>query len=179
MMFLFEGREKLAKRPSWLDLLRSLIGASLSIALLIMLSHWSGHLWIMAPFGASCVLLYAAAQSPLAQPRNVIFGHLIAATVCLLMLKLFGSNTFSIAFAVGISICAMQYFRCIHPPAGANPLVILLTANTVHYDWSFLIFPVLSGAICLVLIAYWVNNFKNSNAWPHYALALKESKIKD
>lgn len=88
MMFLFEGREKLAKRPSWLDLLRSLIGASLSIALLIMLSHWSGHLWIMAPFGASCVLLYAAAQSPLAQPRNVIFGHLIAATVCLLMLKL-------------------------------------------------------------------------------------------
>lgn len=179
MMFLFEGREKLAKRPSLLDLLRSLIGASLSIALLMTLSHWSGHLWIMAPFGASCVLLYAAAQSPLAQPRNVIFGHLISATVGLIMLKLFGSNTWSIAFAVALAICAMQYLRCVHPPAGVNPLVILLTASTVHYNWGFLIFPVLSGAISLVLIAYLVNNFKNSNAWPHYALALKNSKLND
>ena len=70
----------------------------------------------------------------------------------------------------------MQSTRCIHPPAGANPLVILLTANTIHYDWSFLIFPVLVGAVLLVLIARFVNNIQNKQKWPSYALAITETK---
>ena len=70
----------------------------------------------------------------------------------------------------------MQSTRCIHPPAGANPLVILLTANTIHYDWSFLIFPVLVGAVSLVLIARFVNNIQTKQKWPNYALAITETK---
>ena len=84
----------------------------------------------------------------------------------------------SIAFAVGVAIALMQYFQCVHPPAGANPLVILLTANTIHYDWSFLLFPVLTGSVALVVIAYAVNNFKSNQPWPNYGLALFKSKIK-
>lgn len=61
----------------------------------------------MAPFGASCVILFAVSQSPLAQPRNVIFGHLIAAFVGLVFLKLFGSNVIIAALAVGIAIVSM------------------------------------------------------------------------
>lgn len=178
MRTLLEGKEKLAAKPKLADLLRSLIGASLSIAMLMLLSHWSGHLWIMAPFGASCVLLYAVSHSPLAQPRNVIFGHLVSAFVGLIFLKLFGAGIFSSAMAVAVAICMMQYLRCVHPPAGANPLVILLTAHVVTYDWYFLIFPVLLGSVLLVLIAYCVNNFKSDKAWPVYGLALWQSTDK-
>ncbi len=130
----------------------------------------------MAPFGATCVLLYAVSQSPLAQPRNVILGHFISALIGLLFLKLFGNSAFSIALSVGCAIAAMQFLRCIHPPAGANPLVILLTANTIEYHWSFLFFPVLLGAIALVLVAWPVNNLKSEKKWPIYGLALIHSK---
>lgn len=130
----------------------------------------------MAPFGATCVLLYAVSQSPLAQPRNVILGHFISALIGLLFLKFFGNSAFSIALSVGCAIAAMQFLRCIHPPAGANPLVILLTANTIEYHWSFLFFPVLLGAIALVLVAWPVNNLKSEKKWPIYGLALIHSK---
>ena len=171
MSILF-GREKLAPRPNYLEIFRALVGGTLSIFILLMLSEWSHNLWIMAPFGASCVILYAVSQSPLAQPRNVIFGHFISALVGLCFLKWFGTNLFSIAISVGVAIALMMYFRCVHPPAGANPLVILLTANTVQYDWIFLLFPVLTGSIALVVVAYFVNNFKSSQKWPSYGLAI-------
>ncbi|MEB3755074.1 HPP family protein [Acinetobacter sp. MD2(2019)] len=154
------NKQKSVPQPSCSEILKALFGGSLSIGLLLLLSQWSGHLWIMAPFGASCVLLYAAAQSPLAQPRNVILGHFITACIGLIFLKLLGVHVWSIALSVGCAIAMMQWLGCVHPPAGANPLVILLTANTIHYDGYFLIFPVLSGAVALVLIAKCVNNFK-------------------
>lgn len=177
-MSIFMGKEKLVPRPSYLDILRGLVGGTLSIFILLILSQISHHVFIMAPFGASCVILYAVSQSPLAQPRNVIFGHFISALVGLIFLKILGAGMLSIAFAVGVAIALMQYFQCVHPPAGANPLVILLTANTIHYDWSFLLFPVLTGSVALVVIAYAVNNFKSNQPWPNYGLALFKSKIK-
>ena len=144
---------KWAEYPQVSAALKSFLGGTVSIFTLLQLSQISGHLWIMAPFGASCVLLYAAASSPLAQPRNVILGHVIAACVGLVFLKFLSVTALSIAAAVGLAIALMQLFKCIHPPAGANPLVILLTAQHTAYDWDFLIFPVLSGAVLLVLIA--------------------------
>ena len=60
---------------------------------------------------------------------------------------------------MGVAIVAMQYFRSVYPPAGANPLVILLTAYKIDYDFTFLLFPVLSGSIILVVIVYLINNF--------------------
>ena len=73
---------------------------------------------------------------------------------------------------MGIAIVAMQYFRSVHPPAGANPLVILLTADKIDYDFTFLLFPVLSCAVILVAIAYIINNLFNKKNWPIYWLAL-------
>ena len=141
------------------DALRGFLGGTLSILLLLQLTHTTNHLWIMAPFGATCVLLYAAPSSPLAQPKNVILGHLIAATVGLVFLQFFVVQALTIAIAVGIAIALMQLLKCIHPPAGANPLLILLTSQQVDYDWSFLIFPVLLGAITLVLVAKFMDLF--------------------
>ncbi|MFQ1008502.1 HPP family protein [Gilliamella apicola] len=176
MKSFFFSKEKLPPKPKNIELLQSLIGGFVSILFLIGFSQLIHYTFIMAPFGASCVILFAVSQSPLAQPRNVIFGHLIAAFVGLVFLKLFGSNVIIAALAVGIAIVSMQYFRAVHPPAGANPLVILLTADKIDYDFSFLLFPVLSGSVILVMIAYLVNNLFNKTHWPIYWLALFNRK---
>ena len=176
MKSFFFSKEKLPTKPKNIELLQSLIGGFVSILCLIGLSHLTGYTYIMAPFGASCVILFAVSQSPLAQPRNVIFGHLISAFVGLVFLKLFGNDMIVAASAVGVAIVTMQYFRSVHPPAGANPLVILLTADKIDYDFTFLLFPVLSGAVILVAIAYITNNLFNKTQWPVYWLALFSSK---
>lgn len=135
------------------DLIKTLFGASLSILVLLYLTQLSHQLWIMAPFGATCVLLYAAAQSPLAQPKNVIVGHLVSAAIGLAFVHYLPINIITIALAVALAIVLMQLLGCVHPPAGANPLLILLSASSVHYGWDFLIFPVLTGTVLLVVIA--------------------------
>lgn len=176
MRALFAGKEKIPSASSKLDALRSLIGGTLSILVLLLLGKWTHNLFIMAPFGATCVLLYAASHSPLAQPRNIIFGHFISAFIGLLFLKVFGISILTMALSVGCAIAVMQLLQCVHPPAGANPLLILLTGNSIHYEWSFLIFPVLVGCISLVLIAQIVNNIKAKQKWPLYGLGLIHSK---
>lgn len=176
MNFLVNRAEKLPPSSPKTNLLRSLLGGTLAILVLEMLSQYTATHLIMAPFGATCVLLFAVSTSPLAQPRNVILGHFISAFVGLLFLKLFGISMFITALAVGVAIGLMQWLRCVHPPAGANPLVILLTANQVSYDWGFLLFPVLAGSISLVMIALVVNNIKAPVKWPNYWFALIKSK---
>jgi len=112
----------------------------------------------------------------LAQPRNIIFGHLISAFVGLFFLKFVGVSIFTIALSVGCAIALMQIFKSVHPSAGANPLVILLTASSIHYQWSFLIFPVLVGAVSLVSVAMLMNHIKASTKWPMYGLGILNSK---
>ncbi|WP_151778530.1 HPP family protein [Acinetobacter brisouii] len=135
------------------DLIKTLFGASLSILVLLYLPQLSHQLWIMAPFGATCVLLYAAAQSPLAQPKNVIVGHLVSAAIGWAFVHYLPINMITIALAVALAIVLMRLLGCVHLPAGANPLLILLSASSVHYGWDFLIFPVLTGTLLLVVIA--------------------------
>ena len=176
MFSILEGKEKLAVFPKKDDVLRSLIGGTISIFFLLTLTKLTGNIYIMAPFGATCVILYAVSQSPLAQPRNVIFGHFISAFIGLFFLKFLPESNLTIALSVGCAIALMQVFKCVHPPAGANPLVILLTANSINYEWSFLVFPVLLGSIALVLVAAVVNNVKTDNKWPLYGLGLIKTK---
>lgn len=176
MFSMLAGKEQLTSAPKKGEILRSLIGGTISIFILLTLSHFTGNPYIMAPFGATCVILYAVSQSPLAQPRNVIFGHLISACIGLVFLKFLPQSTFTIALSVGCAIALMQFFKCVHPPAGANPLVILLTAHNTSYEWSFLLFPVLSGSLVLVCIASVVNNIKTHRKWPLYGLALIKTK---
>lgn len=176
MFSILEGKEKLGAFPQKNEVLRGLIGGTISIFLLLTLTKLTGNLYIIAPFGATCVILYAVSQSPLAQPRNVIFGHLLSAFIGLFFLKFFPESNLSIALSVGCAIALMQVCKCVHPPAGANPLVILLTANSINYEWSFLVFPVLLGSIALVLVAAVVNNVKTDHKWPLYGLGLIKTK---
>jgi CBS-domain-containing membrane protein len=120
----------------------------------IFLGYYAGDLsqlsLLMAPFGASCVLVFALPDSPLAQPRNVIGGHLLSSFVGLLLLGLCGVHAWSVALAVGLAILLMQLTRTIHPPAGADPIVIMLAGA----GWNFLITPVLAGAVLIVAVGF-------------------------
>lgn len=176
MKRLLVGKENLSPIPPKKDLLKGLVGGTLGILTLLLLSEYSHHIWIMAPFGATCVLLFAASGSPLAQPRNVIFGHFITAFVGLICFKFFEINILTISLAVGTGIALMQLFRAVHPPAGANPLVILLTANTINYGWDFLFTPVLVGSVSLVLVAVLINSIFDGKKWPSYWLAVMKAK---
>ena len=125
-------------------------GGFIVIYLLAQLTASLHTVLLIAPFGASCVLVFALPQSPLAQPRNVIGGHLISTTVGLGVFALLGAAPLSFGLAVGLAIAAMELTGTLHPPAGADPIVVILAKAS----WPFLISPVLVGATAIVIIAY-------------------------
>lgn len=117
---------------------------------------------LIAPFGASCVLVFAIPQSPLAQPRNVIGGHLISAFVGVAVYALCGAAPWSFGLAVGVAIAAMELTGTLHPPAGADPIVVLLAKA----GWSFLLMPVLAGAIVIVAIGFLYHRGLSRRVYP-------------
>lgn len=122
--------------------------ATCAIGLLSYADALSGAgLWLMAPFGATAVLVFGVPDSPLAQPRNVIAGHLITAFIGLAFVHWLPVEPWSLAVATGLAISIMLATKTTHPPAGANPLLIMLTGQS----WSFLVTPVLIGAIVIVV----------------------------
>lgn len=161
----FSGGGKLAPKPSGHAIMTGFVGGFIGILSLALLGNLFGNPLIMAPFGATCVILFTAAGSPFAQPRNVIGGHFISALVGLVALYFFGQGPIIMAFAVATAIAAMQFLRVVHPPAGANPLVVLM-AGSAGFD--FLLLPVLLGSIVLVGVAAVINNAKADAKWPLY-----------
>lgn len=151
------------QRPALQQVVTGLVGGMVGIGAVAWLTDSAGIPLLMAPFGATCVLLFAAPAAPLAQPRNVIGGHLIAALVGLLMLQWLGASPWAMALAVGVAIALMQLAQVVHPPAGANPLVIMMAGVS---DYTFLLAPVLAGAVMLVVIALLINNLGAGRRWP-------------
>jgi CBS-domain-containing membrane protein len=150
--------------PSPRFIAQSFAGAALAIGGCGLLGQYSGSPWLMAPFGASCVLVFGLPDSPLAQPRHVLGGHLLAALCGLLLLAVAGSSWWSAALAVALALAAMQAARMVHPPAGATPLVVLASAA----DWHFLITPVLAGSSLIVLLGWLVNRQRQPGSYPRY-----------
>ena len=126
------------------------IGAMIGIGLLAFSqSVFTGWDLLIAPFGASAVLLFGVPESPLARPLNVIGGHVVTATIGLIFANYVGVCPWSLALATGLAVTTMMVTSTIHPPAGANPILVMLSRP----DWGFVIDPVLIGAVCLVLVA--------------------------
>jgi len=118
---------------------------------------------VIAPFGASSVLLFGAPDSACAQPRNLVFGHLLSTAVGLAVYWLAGPGVWQMALSVGLAIGLVQLARCVHPPAGADPLVIMLSGNA---SMGFFFVPVLSGVCVLLVIALLFNNLVRGRRWP-------------
>lgn len=159
-----KGGGSLPPRPVLKQVMASWIGGLLAIAAVAGLTEWTATPWLMAPFGATAVIVFALPDSPLAQPRNVVGGHVLSALIGLLALKLVGPHWWSMAAAVASSIALMQLTRTLHPPAGANPLVVLLAGA----DWGFLFSPVLIGALVIVVVALATNNLMAGRRYPLY-----------
>jgi CBS-domain-containing membrane protein len=150
--------------PSWRFMGFSFLGTLIAIGITGWLSIASGYLWIIPPFGSSCILLFGVSDSPFAQPRNLIGGHLVSALAGILVLNILGDAWWSGAFGVALALAFMQMTRTIHPPAGANPLVVI----AAHASPSFLLIPVLSGSIILLLVALVINNLRAPKSYPRY-----------
>lgn len=144
----------------------SWLGGAMGIALVAFLGQVSGVPLLMAPLGASAVLAFGVPDSPLAQPRNIVGGHVLTAFVGLVFLTLFGADWWVMALAVATGIAVMQATRTVHPPAGANPLLVLM----LGLGWDFLLFPVLAGALVLTLVAILFNRLAPGREYPQYWL---------
>jgi CBS-domain-containing membrane protein len=123
---------------------------------------------MIGSFGASAVLVYGAVRSPLAQPRNLLGGHVVSALVGVTAWKLF-QHTPGLAesVAVATAIAAMHLTRTLHPPGGATALIAVIGSDHIHgLGYLYVIVPATVGPILLLLIALLVNNIPSSRRYP-------------
>ncbi|MFT6691295.1 MAG: CBS-domain-containing membrane protein [Colwellia sp.] len=134
------------------------IAATLAIGVLAYLDSLSisPGVWLMAPFGATVVLVFGVPASPLAQPKNVILGHFLTALIGVIFITYVGVQPWSLALATGLGVTTMLLTKTTHPPAGANPMLIMLTGQS----WSFLFTPVLLGSCVIVLLGIALNKLR-------------------
>jgi len=136
-------------RGQTLSHLKSALGAIIAMTLVGALAAWTGLPLLLAPFGATAVLVFGQPHSPFSQPANVFGGYLAAAAISVLVLAVFPPVWWAATVTVGLVIGVMLLMRVTHPPAGAVPLV----AFTTHMPADTLFFAVLAGAMCLVGVA--------------------------
>ncbi len=147
-----------------LDLLISWLGAFLGISTIAFLTLKHGVPLMVASFGASAVLIYGVPDVPLAQPRNVFFGHVISATIGVIIYHLFGLTWWSAALGCSLSIAVMLLTKTTHPPAGATGLIAVWTRQSPQ----FIIAPVALGALILIFIGLITNNLSPRRSYPKY-----------
>lgn len=135
------------------------------------------HQFILAPqdlmliigsFGASAVLVYGAIASPLAQPRNLLGGHLFSAIVGVAMYQAFGQIPWlASALAVSLAIVVMHITRTLHPPGGATALIAVIGSEDLHrLGYLYALIPAEAGAILLLLVALLINNLPAQRRYP-------------
>jgi CBS-domain-containing membrane protein len=154
------------------DVFWSFVGGLLGIGSLAWLEALfftgSDLLLVIAPFGASSVLVYGAIQSPLAQPRNLIGGHIVSAIAGVACYKLFYTiPLLAGAIAVASAIAAMQITRTVHPPGGATALLAVVGSQQIHkLSWLYVLIPVALGASILLIVAILINSIPQHRRYP-------------
>ena len=137
--------------------------AGLVIALLSLLTFKAPFgVWLIFSFGSSALILFVFYDSEFAQPKNIFLGHLISIIIGILINELFGISFISLGLSVGICVSVMMYLKIVHPPAAANPLIALFA--DVSYD--FILFPIVTGSIMLILISFLINKFVLGRKYP-------------
>ena len=148
------------------------IGAFLGIGIIAFIQsiyfHEIDNLFLIGSFGATCVLIYGVIQSPLAQPRNLIGGHLISAVIGVTVFQLLPDIIWLTApLAVSLSIVGMQYTKTLHPPGGATALIAVTGSEKIKtLGYLYVLFPVFTGVLILLLIALVVNNMTSQRKYP-------------
>ncbi len=154
----------------------SWVGAFLGILPLAYLNYSylakTDAVMLIGSFGASAVLVYGAIRSPLAQPRNLIGGHLLSALVGVTVYKLFyGQLWLAAPVAVATAIALMHATRTLHPPGGATALIAVIGSPKVHaLGYLYALVPVGAGAVAMLVVALLVNNIAPHRRYPEFWL---------
>ena len=140
------------------------IFSAFTIGVLTVLTYKSAlGLFLAGSFGSSMVLLFGFPESPFAQPKNVFFGHLVTAMVGVIFVAFVPLPMFiNIALAVGVGIFFMILFNIVHPPAGGNPIMVII--GSVSYD--YLLSPIIFGCIIIISLAILINKFLLKKNYP-------------
>ena len=120
-------------------------------------------LFLIASFGSSMVLLYGFPESPFAQPKNIFFGHLLTAFIGIVVLKFIPFPIFiTIPLATGLGVCFMILLNVTHPPAGGNPIIVIIGSVSFEY----LISPIILGSIIVLVFGVVLNRFVLKKKYP-------------
>ena len=150
------------------------IGAGITIGILTYITFQSilagtnYGLWLAASFGSSVVVVFGYPENEFSQPKNVLLGHLLCTFVGIIFVTLFNITQdrsifyLSIGLAVGISVMLMMAFKITHPPAGGNTIVVMLTQDS----FQFLVFPIMVGAITIIIGGVIYNRFILKKNYP-------------
>tara|TARA_B100001093_G_scaffold513124_1_gene584398 strand:+ start:4412 stop:4882 length:471 start_codon:yes stop_codon:yes gene_type:complete len=139
------------------------VSASIIIGLLAFLSfETSTGFWLMFSFGSTTLIILVFYNSEFAQPNNIFFGHLLGIIVGILFNETIGMSYISLGLAVGTTVSLMIYFKVVHPPAAANPLIALFADVSTEY----IFFPVLSGALVIIVLSVIFNKLIFKRNYP-------------
>lgn len=169
-----KGVTKSPPRVSLLEMAWSWVGAFLGIAAVAYIHYHvfsdADLVMIIGSFGASAVLIYGAIRSPLAQPRNLIGGHMISAIVGVTTYKLLGSQMwFASSVAVATAIFLMHATKTLHPPGGATALIAVIGSQKIHsLGYLYVLLPAGSGALIMLIVALLINNISKNRRYPEY-----------
>ena len=160
-------RGPLHRRPA-VRLLWVAAGVVAAIALALRLVASPMSPLFLASLGGSAVFLFGLTRAPATQPRALFGGHLGGALVGIAAYQLFGDSLWVYATAQAVAVCLLLVTRCVHPPAGANPLIMV----HAHASWSYLFDPVFAAVAVLAVVAFvWSRMFPGLI---HYPVSMSE-----
>ena len=136
----------------------------ITIGVLTVLTYKTSYgIFLIASFGSTMVLLYGYPESPFAQPKNIILGHFLTALIGVIFLNFVPLPIFlNIPVAVGFGVMFMILLKVTHPPAGGNPIIVII--GSVSYD--YLISPIILGALIVILFGVVLNRFVLRKKYP-------------
>ena len=139
------------------------ISASIIVGVLAYLSfETSTGFWLMFSFGSTTLIVLIFYESEFAQPGNIFFGHLLGIVIGILFNEFIGISFITLGLAVGTTVTLMMYFKVIHPPAAANPLIALFADVSLEY----IMFPVIVGAVVIIFLSVIINKFILDRNYP-------------
>jgi CBS domain-containing membrane protein len=155
-------------KEHWWTFIGSFSGISLIGLLNSSILEVSDNLFLIGSFGASSVLVHGVTASPLAQPRNLLGGHLVGALVGVTVQKFVPADLwFTAALAVSLSIVVMQVTKTVHPPGGATALLAVIGSQQIRdLGYVYVLSPILSGVSVLLATALIINNLTRHRSYP-------------
>lgn len=161
-------------RVSLSEICWSWIGAFIGISAVAFMNYdlleQTDLIMIIGSFGASAVLVYGAIKSPLAQPRNLIGGHVFSAIIGVACYRMFGDQMWlASSVSVATAIAVMHATKTLHPPGGATALIAVIGSAKIHnLGYLYVLFPVGIGAFVMLIVALLVNNIPKSRRYPEF-----------